>query len=500
MEINSNIQSFFRNKVVFITGGTGFLGKVFIEKLLRSTEVQSIYVLARPKSGKDASERFAQIFKEPVFEKLHAARPNSLKYIKTIAGDCTLPNLGISHEDRQELIENVDVVIHSAATVRFNEPLSNATQINVEATIDLLKLAKEMKHLKAFVHVSSAFANCLALHGEERFYTEYLGISSEDLLSIKKILGNEKFDRMEVDLVGKYPNTYCYTKSLAEEAVLRYCGNLPVCIFRPGIILPTSAEPVPGWIDNLYGPMSVLYGAAYGVLRVMYGNPNHKAGLVPVDFCANMMLACAWYTGTAVKQIPSSDPTIYNLVPDQSNTLHWGAYKRFVEEHGVEIPLASMIWYPFLIFAQNKYFYNFLILIYHTLPGFFIDFMLLLMGKKPRMTKAYKKIHKQCNLLRYFLQNNFTFDTTNTQNLWKIMTVDDRRIYNFDMVALDWSKYFYNSLFGLRRFLAKEDPSTIPQAKKLLRKFQILHCAVHLVAFVGIAWLLWSLLKFIFLS
>lgn len=81
---------------------------------------------------------------------------------------------------------------------------------------------------------------------------------------------------------------------------------------------------------------------------------------------------------------PSSDPTIYNLVPDQSNTLHWGAYKRFVEEHGVEIPLASMIWYPFLIFAQNKYFYNFLILIYHTLPGFFIDFMLLLMGKKPR--------------------------------------------------------------------------------------------------------------------
>lgn len=49
--------------------------------------------------------------------------------------------------------------------------------------------------------------------------------------------------------------------------------------------------------------MSVLYGSAYGVLRVMYGNPNYQAGLVPVDFCANMMLALAWYTATAVKQM-----------------------------------------------------------------------------------------------------------------------------------------------------------------------------------------------------
>lgn len=49
--------------------------------------------------------------------------------------------------------------------------------------------------------------------------------------------------------------------------------------------------------------MSILYGSAYGVLRVMYGNPDKKAGLVPVDYCANMMLACAWHTATNVKQM-----------------------------------------------------------------------------------------------------------------------------------------------------------------------------------------------------
>lgn len=86
------------------------------------------------------------------------------------------------------------------------------------------------------------------------------------------------------------------------------------------------------------------------------------------------------------------------------------------------------------------------------------------------MTKAYKKIHKQCALLRYFLDNQFTFDTTNAKQLWKSMSPEDQKLFKFDMSSLDWSNYFYNSLFGLRRFLAKDEPDTIPKAKKLLKK------------------------------
>ncbi|TMW39539.1 hypothetical protein DOY81_015381, partial [Sarcophaga bullata] len=127
-----------------------------------------------------------------------------------------------------------------------------------------------------FVHVSSAFANCLVLNGSEKYYTEYLGTTSDKLLQIKNVLGNEMLDRMEGEIVGKFPNTYCLTKSVAEEAVLNKANNLPISIFRPGIILPTCDEPLTGWIDNLYGPMSVLYACAYGVLRIMYGCPTNK--------------------------------------------------------------------------------------------------------------------------------------------------------------------------------------------------------------------------------
>lgn len=86
------------------------------------------------------------------------------------------------------------------------------------------------------------------------------------------------------------------------------------------------------------------------------------------------------------------------------------------------------------------------------------------------MTKAYKKIHKQTRVLQHFVLNDFTFDITNTNNLWNIMSSGDRKMFNFNMAAINWDTYFYNSLFGLRRFLAKEEPESVPKAKVLLMK------------------------------
>lgn len=65
-----------------------------------------------------------------------------------VLGDCQIAGLGISAEDRKVLIAEVNVVIHLAATVRFDEPLYKAVGINVRATIDLLELAKEIHNLE----------------------------------------------------------------------------------------------------------------------------------------------------------------------------------------------------------------------------------------------------------------------------------------------------------------------------------------------------------------
>ena len=48
----SEISGFYAGRSVFITGATGFMGKVLIEKLLRSCpDIKYLYLLMRPKKG-----------------------------------------------------------------------------------------------------------------------------------------------------------------------------------------------------------------------------------------------------------------------------------------------------------------------------------------------------------------------------------------------------------------------------------------------------------------
>jgi fatty acyl-CoA reductase len=68
---SSPVQDFFRGKNIFITGATGFLGMALIEKLLRACpDVGTIYVLVRPKKGKEVSARLEELTKNPVSTKL----------------------------------------------------------------------------------------------------------------------------------------------------------------------------------------------------------------------------------------------------------------------------------------------------------------------------------------------------------------------------------------------------------------------------------------------
>lgn len=71
LDINlTPIQEFYAGQSIFITGGTGFLGKLIIEKLLRScSNLSVIYLLVRPKKGKSTYERAEELFDDPVIIK-----------------------------------------------------------------------------------------------------------------------------------------------------------------------------------------------------------------------------------------------------------------------------------------------------------------------------------------------------------------------------------------------------------------------------------------------
>jgi len=68
--------------------------------------------------------------------------------IKIIDGDLEQPSLGLSSNDRDWLIENVNFIFHCAATIKFNESLPVAIRINIQGTENLLGLSTEINNLK----------------------------------------------------------------------------------------------------------------------------------------------------------------------------------------------------------------------------------------------------------------------------------------------------------------------------------------------------------------
>lgn len=62
----SVVHAFYHGTTVLITGGTGFIGKVLVEKLLRSFSVKTIYLLIRSKNDLSVDHRLEEFFKESV--------------------------------------------------------------------------------------------------------------------------------------------------------------------------------------------------------------------------------------------------------------------------------------------------------------------------------------------------------------------------------------------------------------------------------------------------
>lgn len=67
LEKHQNITEFFGGKCVFVTGASGFLGKVLLSKLLRSfQDINSIFILIRSKRGQSVSSRLDDLLTSPV--------------------------------------------------------------------------------------------------------------------------------------------------------------------------------------------------------------------------------------------------------------------------------------------------------------------------------------------------------------------------------------------------------------------------------------------------
>lgn len=159
--------------------------------------------------------------------------PEAFKKIIPIRGDVLTDRLGLDSEDRQKIIDNVSVVFHLAATLKLEAKLKDAIDMNTRGTERILDLSKQIKDLKAFIHLSTAFCSADIAEFKEKVYPT--NDNPRDVLQVTNWISNEALDKITPSIIKPHPNTYTYSKRLAETLVANEYPNLPAVIARPSI-------------------------------------------------------------------------------------------------------------------------------------------------------------------------------------------------------------------------------------------------------------------------
>eukprot|EP00249_Psilotum_nudum_P003703 c17164_g1_i5 orf=56-1132(+) len=291
------IKEFLRRKSVLVTGSTGFLAKVFLEKLLRvHPDVSKVYCLIRAKDAAGAKARFrSEVLSTNLFNVLRGKYGTEFEgfisaKVVPVVGDLTQLDLGLQKNIAEELFRTLNILVNCSASTAFDERYDMALDINTIAPQRIVEFGKRCLHLHVFVQVSTAYVNGtrqgLILErpyktGESivnKSFNLVLNIEAEkeiakaaiELFKTENLNGNvlagEKQLTQKLRDLGKarakmfgWQDTYAFTKAMGEMVISNTRGDLPVAIIRPTIIESTIAEPFPGWIQGNRSRRSLIF-------------------------------------------------------------------------------------------------------------------------------------------------------------------------------------------------------------------------------------------------
>ncbi|XP_069691433.1 fatty acyl-CoA reductase wat-like [Periplaneta americana] len=484
----TDIQGFYNGANVLITGATGFVGKVLLEKLLRSCPgISSIYLLVRKKDEKDGETRINEMFQKSVFEKLWSASPGFRKKIIVIEGDISAEGLGVSPEDRQLLMQRVNVVFHLAAATSPDESLKNAVLSNVRGTKDLLQLCGQCPRLKGMVFMSTAFCHFYRSALGEEFYK--VTVSDKMALELVENMEEDWLQDITPRLVGAWPNTYTLTKGIAEGVVNTYGGSLPVGVFRSSTVVSTNAEPISGWIDNPRGIMAGVLALSLGRMRTARLSKDCVADLVPCDMVANALIVAAW--DVHERKRLGDEQAVYNFVSSFSQPITWDELAGLIVKHSWHTPSTAASWAVSFTPVLSPVLYWMLVLLLHLLPALLADVGLLLSGHKTKMLNRYRHQQTQLNLYSKVCNQTWIFNSGNVDRLRSLLSEQDSAKFDFNPKELDWEEFVKNCLVGLRTYILGESPLTLSKAIKKRNRLYMLHQLIKISLLCIFVWLFW---------
>ncbi|KAK4607730.1 hypothetical protein RGQ29_001521 [Quercus rubra] len=485
------ILPFFENKTILVTGATGFLAKVFAEKILRAQpNVKKLYLLLRTSDNKSATQRFRnEILGKDLFMVLRNSLGANLESfiserVTPISGDVCDENLGIKDCIlREEMWKEIDIVLNSAATTKFDERYDVALGTNTYGALHVLSFAQNCVKLKVLLHVSTAYVcsemegnilespfymgdtlkgtSKLDINAEKELVKEYLdrlrvqGATNEAIISTMKDFGIER-----AKLYG-WSNTYTYTKAMGEMLLGQFNQNLPLVIIRPTMVTSTYKEPFSGWIEGTRTIDGVISAYAKGKLECFTAHPKSILDIIPADMVVNSMIVAM------VAHANKSSQIIFHVGSSLRNPMRLCTLREFlfryftrnpwIGKNGKSIKVGKAI-----VFSSMARFHAYMAIRYKLpLKVLWLANEVLCQYHRDICIDRKRKVALGMRLVELYKPYVFftgSFDDSNTEKLRVAARESDAdlHLFDFDPKCIDWEDYIMNThIPGLLKYSMK---------------------------------------------
>jgi len=467
------MDSFYKGKCILLTGATGFLGKVILEKLLREFQnVESVLLFVRTKKDQQPEQRlFSTVIGSRIWDRLRNEKGSQFdEWIKSklilIPGDLTQRGLGVEPKHRQLIKDKVQIVIHCAASIDFDEPLDQALGNNVVASAELFELAGECKKLEVYTHISTAYVSC----NSRGFVKEALqplkdGSDIEKIYAKYQSMTPQEIQSQSASILrhNGYPNTYTYTKCFAEHLLLNRRKNTPLVIIRPTIIGSSWREPVEGWIDAVMAAAALYLAGGLGFVKAIPGDYALIGDQIPVDMVASAILTATYVNAH------KDNYSIYHVCSSARNPLRWERVIRVILAYWLQYPPKRGVARPKFKFIRNHYNWAAQHFFLYKLPiiayGAYAETPFGSETQKKKavlLNKLEAKQSKTVNQLSFFTTNEWIFDDANIYRTYYQLSKEEKERFTFDVTKIDWDKYLRAFCWGLKVYVLKEEGLTHP--------------------------------------
>mgnify|MGYP000350116269 FL=1 len=487
----SLVKETLKGKNILITGCTGFLGKVLLEKIIRSMpDVASINVLIRGNSKyQTGQERFEkEILCSSIFDQLKSSDESAFKQfcdtkLHVITGELTQTEFGLETDAFTALAQKIDLIVNSAASVNFREALDRALKINTLSLYNIIELSKRGNDIPV-VQVSTCYVNGFnkgdiyeetkaPFHRKIRrnekgaFQIEGLIHRLKDKISYSRVPSDSKADQENalVDLGIAQSNsygwndTYTFTKWMGEQLLIEKMDEKSLAIVRPAIIESTLLGPVPGWIEGIKVADAIVFAYARRKIAYFPANAHGVMDIIPVDLVANSIIL-----SMAKVLLSPGETNIYQCCSSGSNPVTIGELKRAM----VDEAQTNYKAYPKL-FKMKKPAKEFTFVsksVFETamkaaqMPLGLLHDVKSLLGKRENKNKMHKNIDTALNLSTTFSFYGFPKYRFHNGKLLALAAELGEELdgeFAVDAKLINWRNYFGKThLAGLEKYAINE--------------------------------------------